>query len=159
MKYRGLIHSQYLHILTPVSTPANIVAVPLCGRVLASNLASLLVTGWFPAAAECFNHAGWFLMFGAADIVITGLPAASEAMGEELLEAVQPRVIIVADSEFPASARASPRLRARLAQRGIPVLYTRSEGAVTLEFSRGRWELRTMSGLRLNSTARCSTHN
>jgi beta-lactamase superfamily II metal-dependent hydrolase len=89
-----------------------------------------------------------------ADIVITGLPVATEAIGEELLEAVQPRVIIVADSEFPASARASPRLRERLAQRNIPVLYTRSEGAVTLELRGGRWELRTMSGVRLASTAR-----
>jgi hypothetical protein len=53
-----LISSQYLHILTPVSTPADMVAVPLCGLMLASNLASLLVTGWFPAASECFNHAG-----------------------------------------------------------------------------------------------------
>ncbi|HXP59906.1 MAG TPA: ComEC/Rec2 family competence protein [Dongiaceae bacterium] len=93
-----------------------------------------------------------------ADIVITGLPAATEAIGGELLEAVQPRVIIVADSEFPASARASPRLRERLAQRGIPVLYMRSEGAVTLELNHGRWELRTMSGLRLNSTARRPAH-
>jgi hypothetical protein len=55
----------------------------------------------------------------------------------------------VADSEFPASARASSRLRERLAQRKIPVLYTRSDGAVTLELSRGQWEPRTMSGARL----------
>ncbi|MGA2661775.1 MAG: ComEC/Rec2 family competence protein, partial [Verrucomicrobiota bacterium] len=386
----------YFHVLTPVSTPANIVAVPLCGLVLASNLAGLLAAGWFPAAAECFNHAGWFLMecirvsshwfaawpgayyyvaapgilgsalyyalllaaatgwlfrpnvrswatgalgvaagvwcwqtwqiasstrltvlplggghaiyvdapgsrndllidcgssnsvqlltkpflraqgvnrlpglvlthgnsqsiggaqavdalfparaiwaspvrfrsgayrralqefnrtpgklrtlsrgdrLGAwtilhpeagdrmpqaddnalvlmgglqgarvlllsdlgrpgqnallernrdlrADIVITGLPVATEAIGEELLEAVQPRVIIVADSEFPASARASPRLRERLGQRNVPVLYTRSDGAVTLELSRGRWELRTMSGVRLTSAVRGPT--
>ena len=93
-----------------------------------------------------------------ADIVITGLPAATEALGEELLDAVQPRVIIVADSEFPASARASPRLRERLARRPIPVLYTRSEGAVTLELRRGRWELRTMSGARLASAARSPAH-
>jgi competence protein ComEC len=383
----------YFHVLTPVSTPANIVAVPLCGLVLASNLASLLAAGWFPAAAECFNNAGWFLMecirvsshwfarwpgayyyvaapgiFGSAlyyalllaaatgwlfrpkarswaaaafglaagfwcwqtwqtasitrltvlplsgghavyvdapgwrndllidcgssnsvqlltkpflraqgvnrlpglvlthgnsqsiggaqaidalfparaiwaspvrfrsaayrralqefnrtpgklrtvsrgdrlgawtilhpaagdrspqaddnalvlmgqlpgarvlllsglgrpgqnallernhdlraDIVITGLPVATEAIGEELLEAVQPRVIIVADSEFPASARAGPRLRERLGQRKGPVLYTRSDGAVTLELSRGRWELRTMSGVKLASATR-----
>ena len=89
-----------------------------------------------------------------ADIVVTGLPVATEAIGEDLLEAVQPRVIIVADSEYPASARASPRLRQRLAQRKVPVLYTRSDGAVTLELSGGRWELRTMSGVRLSSTAR-----
>src|SRR5208283_3607056 len=52
----------YFHILTPVSTPANVLAVPLCSLVLVSNLASLLLAGWFPAAAELFNHAGWFLM-------------------------------------------------------------------------------------------------
>jgi competence protein ComEC len=52
----------YFHIVTPVSTPANLVAVPLCGLVLISNLASLLTIGWLPLAAELFNHAGWFLM-------------------------------------------------------------------------------------------------
>jgi len=36
----------YFHIVTPVSTPANLVAVPLCGLVLVSNLASLLLVGW-----------------------------------------------------------------------------------------------------------------
>jgi len=54
----------YFHIVTPVSTQASVVAAPLCGVVLMSNLACLLVAGWFPAAAECFNHAGWFLMVG-----------------------------------------------------------------------------------------------
>ena len=52
----------YFNIVTPVSTPANVLAVPVCGLVLVSNLASLLLAGWFPAAAELFNHAGWFLM-------------------------------------------------------------------------------------------------
>jgi competence protein ComEC len=52
----------YFHILTPLSGPANVLAVPLCGLVLASDLASLLLAGWFPFAAEMFNHAGWFLM-------------------------------------------------------------------------------------------------
>ena len=37
-------------------------AVPLCALVLISNLASLLLAGWFPAAAALLNHAGWFLM-------------------------------------------------------------------------------------------------
>jgi competence protein ComEC len=52
----------YFHILTPVSAPANVVAVPLCALVLASNLVSLLLAAWFPMGAEIFNHAGWFLM-------------------------------------------------------------------------------------------------
>ncbi len=52
----------YFHIITPISTPANFLAVPLCGLVLMSNLASLLLMGWFPAVGILFNHAGWFLM-------------------------------------------------------------------------------------------------
>jgi ComEC/Rec2-related protein len=52
----------YFNIITPISTPANVLAVPLCGLVLTSNLASLLLAGWFPWASELFNHAGWFLM-------------------------------------------------------------------------------------------------
>src|SRR5262249_35915535 len=52
----------YFNIITPISTPANFLAVPLCALVLISNFASLLCVGWFPAAAEIFNHAGWFLM-------------------------------------------------------------------------------------------------
>jgi len=52
----------YFHIFTPISGPANVVAVPLCALVLASNFTSLLLAGWLPASAEIFNHAGWFLM-------------------------------------------------------------------------------------------------
>src|SRR6266850_889895 len=52
----------YFHIVSPVSTPANLIAVPLCALGLMSNLASLLTVAWFPAAAELFNYAGWFLM-------------------------------------------------------------------------------------------------
>jgi competence protein ComEC len=52
----------YFNIITPVSTPANILAVPLCALVLICNLSSLLVAGWLPAAAGLFNHSGWFLM-------------------------------------------------------------------------------------------------
>jgi beta-lactamase superfamily II metal-dependent hydrolase len=86
-----------------------------------------------------------------ADIVVTGLPTASEALNDALLDALQPRLIIVADSEFPASERASAKLRDRLAQRNVPVVYTRQAGAATLEFRRQQWELRTMSGTRLKS--------
>jgi competence protein ComEC len=86
-----------------------------------------------------------------ADIVVTGLPVQNEAIGDAFLDAVQPRVIIVADSELPASERASPKLRERLAQRKVPVIYTRSAGAATLEWRKNQWELRTMSGIRISS--------
>jgi len=84
-----------------------------------------------------------------ADIVVTGLPSASEALGDAFLDAVRPKVIVVADSEYPAMERASPQLRERLSQRGIPVLYTRSAGAVTLELRGTHWTLRAMDGAHL----------
>ena len=87
------------------------------------------------------------------DILVTGLPVQNEPVCDAFLDAVQPRVIVVADSEFPATERASPRLRERLAQRGIPVIYTRSEGATTIEWRRSKWELRTQGGTRLTSEA------
>ena len=49
-----------------------------------------------------------------ADVVVSGLPANGEPLCEELISAIQPRAIIIADSEFPAQRRASPALRARL---------------------------------------------
>jgi competence protein ComEC len=86
-----------------------------------------------------------------ADIVVTGLPVQHEAVCDALLDAIQPRLVIVADSEFPAAERASPRLRERLARRKVPVIYTRSAGAATIEWRRGDWEARTMSGIRISS--------
>jgi len=85
-----------------------------------------------------------------ADIVVTGLPVQREALSDALLDAIQPRVIIVADSEFPAGERASPKLRERLARRRVPVLYTRSTGSATIEWRKGNWEVRTMSGIRID---------
>jgi len=81
-----------------------------------------------------------------ADIVVASLPTQTEALSDSLLDAIQPRVIIVVDSEFPVTGRASAKLRDRLARRNVPVIYTRTAGAVTLELQAGRWQLRTMDG-------------
>ena len=67
-----------------------------------------------------------------ADIVITGIPTQTEPLCDALLDAIQPRIIIVADPEIPATERASELLRERLALRNIPILYTRSVGAVSI---------------------------
>ena len=80
-----------------------------------------------------------------ADIAIAGLPNGSEPLCDALLDAIQPKIIVIADSEFPATRRASRQLQERLAQRNIPVIYTRQAGAVTLKFRPGGWDLRTMS--------------
>ena len=83
--------------------------------------------------------------------MVTGLPVQHEAISDALLDAIQPRMIIVADSEFPAAERASTKLRERLARRKVPVIYTRSEGATTIEWRKQDWELRTRSGLAISS--------
>jgi len=88
-----------------------------------------------------------------ADIVVAGLPERTEPLCDALLDAVQPRVIIVADSEFPATKRAGPRLRKRLEQQNAPVFYTRSAAAITLTIGKSGWELRLMNGRRLTSEA------
>lgn len=79
-----------------------------------------------------------------ADIVVTGLPEQTEALSVTLLERIQPKVIIVADSEFPATKRASVTLRARLDRAPAKVFYTRTSGAVTLEFDKSGWTLCSM---------------
>lgn len=84
-----------------------------------------------------------------ADIVISGVPTASEPLADALLDAIGPRLIIVTDSEYPATQRASRRVSERLEVRNVPVIYTRETGAVTLRFRAGQWEARTMSGLRM----------
>jgi competence protein ComEC len=83
-----------------------------------------------------------------ADVVIAGLTSDGEPLCEALLDAVQPRIIILADSEFPATRRATGELKDRLARRGIPVLYTRQTGAVTLTARKNGLEVRTMTGMK-----------
>jgi competence protein ComEC len=83
-----------------------------------------------------------------ADIVITGLPTRPEPINNSFLEVVQPRLIIVVDSEYPISEKASPKLMARLARSKIPVLYTRLAGATTIEWHKMQWELHTTNGTR-----------
>jgi beta-lactamase superfamily II metal-dependent hydrolase len=84
-----------------------------------------------------------------ADIVVAGLPTTGEPLATGLLNALHPAVVVIADSEYPATRRANPRLRERLARAQVPVVFTRETGAVRIEFRRGLWELRSMSGQRL----------
>jgi competence protein ComEC len=86
-----------------------------------------------------------------ADIVVAGMPVKTEPLCDELLDVIQPRAIIVTDSEFPASQRASQKLWERLSKRGIPVIYTRPSGAATIEFGQKGWSIRTMEGLRITN--------
>jgi len=86
-----------------------------------------------------------------ADIVVAGLPEKGEPLCDALLAAIHPRVIVIADSEKPVNRRASPALKQRLEQRGFPVVYTRTAGAVTIVTQPNGWALRTMDGQRFSS--------
>jgi len=81
-----------------------------------------------------------------ADIVIAGLTDGGEPLCDALLDAIQPKVIVIADSEFPATRRANRTLRERLEQGKIPVIYTRTSGAVTILTNTKGWKLQTMDG-------------
>jgi ComEC/Rec2-related protein len=87
-----------------------------------------------------------------ADIVIAGLPNEGEPLCDAFIDATQPKIIVIVDSEFPANRRASRELKERLAQSKIPVIYTRDSGAVTILVNKIVWQLRTMDGQKFNST-------
>jgi ComEC/Rec2-related protein len=89
-----------------------------------------------------------------AGVVVAGIPSKSEPLGDALLDAVQPRVVIVSASEVPSQERATKDLRARLERRGIPVFYTSDDGAVTITLRPKTWEVRTMSGKQFASEDR-----
>jgi beta-lactamase superfamily II metal-dependent hydrolase len=88
-----------------------------------------------------------------ADIVVSGLPNQGEPLADALLDALQPQLIVITDSEHPASQHASPRLRERLAGRNVPVLYTRETGAITLILAKGRWTAKPMVGSEISEAA------
>jgi competence protein ComEC len=87
-----------------------------------------------------------------ADIVVAGLPTAGEPLNEALLNVLHPKLIVIGDSQFPVAERAGLKLRERLGQRRVPVVYTSDAGGVTLDLRKNGWQLRTTRGLSLSST-------
>ena len=73
-----------------------------------------------------------------ADVVVTGLPANDEPLGVNLLAQLQPRLVIVADTELPATARAKAAVRARLRSRVPRVIFTAEAGSVDVRIADGR---------------------
>ena len=86
-----------------------------------------------------------------ADLVITGLPTEGEPISDALIDAIQPKVIVVVDSEYPPQQRASRTLMERLGRSGIPVVYTRTAGAAKIMTTPHGWTLKTMDGQEFNS--------
>jgi competence protein ComEC len=81
-----------------------------------------------------------------ADIVIGGLPGQSEPLDEALLDSIHPELIIIADSQSPATRRANRSLRERLQKRGVPVVYTSDLGAAKISLQQNRWKVESING-------------
>ena len=81
-----------------------------------------------------------------ADIVIAGLPEKTEPLSDALLDAIQPALIIISDSQTPATRRANHTLRNRLEKRGVPVVYASEVGAVKISLEQNHWVAETVDG-------------
>jgi len=85
-----------------------------------------------------------------SDFVVSGLPTQSEPLGNALIEAIHPGIMVITDAEFPATERASRKLRERLDAQKQLVIYCRDEGAVSFVFDKNSCTIRTASGLVIN---------
>jgi hypothetical protein len=90
-----------------------------------------------PPLTDCFLN--W-----SKRTLALGLPVEDEPLCDALIGTIQPKVIVTADSEFPATRRASRALKDRLEQSKIPVIYTRSSSAVEIVTDKRGWKLQTM---------------
>ncbi len=81
-----------------------------------------------------------------ADVVVASVPGRGEPLCAALIQAIHPRLMVINDAEFPPLRRATTALKQRLAATGIPVIYTRTDGAVTLTASPGHWVAASLSG-------------
>ncbi|HEY1663458.1 MAG TPA: ComEC/Rec2 family competence protein [Verrucomicrobiae bacterium] len=88
-----------------------------------------------------------------ADIVVSGLPDLGEPLSDALLDAIQPKVIVIVDSDTQFAKHVTPELKDRLAARNVPVIYTRSSGAATIIVNNTGWKLQTMDGQKFTSAA------
>lgn len=81
-----------------------------------------------------------------ADILICGLPDTGEPLADGFLRLVRPRLVVVADSLFPATRRAPLSLALRLARQRVVLWRTSECGAVEIEFTPRGWRARAMDG-------------
>jgi competence protein ComEC len=80
----------------------------------------------------------------AAQTVVSGLSESGEGLAAGFLQRIQPRTLVVADCEYPATGRANRTLQERLRSIAGTVLYTRQCGAVTLRWTGREWEIQNL---------------
>ena len=93
-----------------------------------------------------------------ADVVVTGLAGDGTTLTDAFLDSIAPALIVVCDSENPASECARPELGERLRSRWR-VIFTHETGAAAIRFRKRTWELRTMRQLEVLSTRSAKTPN
>ena len=81
-----------------------------------------------------------------ADVLVTGIPSSGEAATGAFLSRVQPRLIVIATGDRPATERSPPALRRRLRELGVPTLWTERIGALELRCWEDRLEVRDARG-------------
>lgn len=81
-----------------------------------------------------------------ADVVVTSIPDRGQALGPGLLRAIQPRVIVVHDSQFPVAERAPRKLLSRLRESCAAVFSVRENGGIRLSIQPSGWHLENAEG-------------
>lgn len=84
-----------------------------------------------------------------ADVVVAGIPREAEPLGDALLAALGPQLIILTAAEFPAPERVKPATRQRLLDSGRQILFTTDCGTVSLRIKDASIQVRAMDGTRL----------
>ncbi len=69
-----------------------------------------------------------------ADIVITGVPPNSEPLGNALLMALSPQLVVVMSDRYPANRRVKSSTRERLQASGYRTVFTEEVGSLVLRF-------------------------
>jgi len=82
----------------------------------------------------------------SADVMVSGIPTQGEPVGEPLLNAVQPQLVIISTSRSSARDRVSRDTRRRLVRHPFPTLYTSEAGAVVIRADGASWSVRSASG-------------
>lgn len=140
------------HVLHPAATDkfdrADDSALVLRGEF--HGLRVLLLSELGPAGQRALLTRGGDLQ---ADLVFAGLPEQGEPLGDELLAAIRPRLIVLADVEYPVTKRAKPALLARLSRSGASLLKLTETGTLTLRFHAGSSAVLTVEGRQLNVLA------
>jgi hypothetical protein len=101
--------------------------------------------------APCFRAR----MICARTLSLPACPNEGEPLCDALLDAIQPKVIVIADSEFPGHAAREPRIERPAGQRNSRDLHARFRRGDHRDERRlaGGWKLRTMDGQKFSSVA------